>query len=322
MAFDTYGTSQSEGNKKEIDYDALNKYVVETCGLQERETLIGVVSGIVDLGTQDQPDAELEFDGDAAAEAEEIEKNPNTYFKTAYSHEKKKEVRYKCYPQRPVQCVAVSVDFPDIVVDKGQFFGESNPQPLRMYLGGTFFLEGAGMVVARPTTLKVNKKLGKWSFDQKHLFYKMAVASKLIKPGEIFVPARIDELLGKAFQFEAQVHMKENKGKEYFTEYIKFVSGLGRGQSAPELPFEPFLIQFNSENNVEELKNIRNHVLNTIRRASNYEGSLIHQQLKLDSMYKGEDNAPTVKKTEDKKANEKVSKPATTAEEFDDDIPF
>lgn len=306
--FEVYGSTQSEGNKKEVDYSALNEYVIETCNLKDRETLVGYVSSIIDLGTQDQPDAELEFDGDADKEAEEIEKNPNTYFKTAYNHEKKKDVRYKCYPQRPIQCVAVSVDFPEIMLDKGQFFGTSNPQPLRLYLGGTFYFDNIGMVVARPTPLKINKKLGSWSFDQKHLFYKMAVASKLIKPGEVFVPQSIDKLLGKAFQFEVQVFFKENKGKQYYTEYIKFVSGLGRGQSAPEIQSEPFLVMFNKENKEEDLKSLRNHVLNTIRRASNYEGSLIQKQLGLDSLYKPSDEAAlekTVKKTEDKKSSSK-----------------
>lgn len=77
---------------------------------------------------------------------------------------------------------------------------------------------------------------------------------------------------------------------------------------------------FNKENKEEDLKSLRNHVLNTIRRASNYEGSLIQKQLGLDSLYKPSDDTTsekTVKKTEDKKSS---SKPQVDLD--DSDSPF
>ena len=62
MSFDAYGTSAAaNSDKPKVDYNAMNQYVVDTAGLEERETLIGVVAGIVDLGTQEQPDAEVTF---------------------------------------------------------------------------------------------------------------------------------------------------------------------------------------------------------------------------------------------------------------------
>lgn len=289
MAFDTYAVNQSEGKQQEIDWNALNEYVVETCNLQERETLVGVVSSIVDLGIQEQADAELKFDGDEEDEAAEIEKNPDTYFKDGVDPVSKKKVRYLCYPQKPIQSVAVSVDFPDIMLDKGQFFGNSDPRPLRLWLGGQFYVQGAGMLVARPTALKITKKSGTWSFAPNHLFHKMAVSAKLIKPEESFMPKDIDKLLGKAFQFEAQVFFKESKGKQYYTEYLKFVGALGRGQVAGDLPTTPVIVQFNQSNTEEAIKEIRNHVLNTIKRAKNYEGSVIQKQIESIRGVKTED---------------------------------
>lgn len=280
MSFNSYGVNQNSGsgNKKEIDFDALNRYVVEAAGLQQRETLVGVCSGIYDLGLQNRVDAELVHDG-SKSEEEVIAERPDTYFKDGFD-DKGKPVRLLCYPQKPIQMVAVSVDFPDIVVDKGQFFGNSNPLPLRLYLGGQFYMDNVGMIVQRPTELKINKSSGVWSFDSKHLFHKMAVAAKLIQPSEAFLPQQIDQLLGKAFQFEAQVFMKKAKnGKEYFTEYVKFVSGLGRGQVSPELPFEPLLIQFESDNKDEDVKDLRAHIVNTMKRANNYEGSKLKEQI-------------------------------------------
>lgn len=288
MSFDAYGTSKSSNNaRKEIDYDALNKYVVETAALQKPEILVGVVAGIVDLGEQEQPDAEFVFTGSKADEEAEFEKNPETYFKNGIDPNTKKPARFLCYPQKPRQSVAIAVDFPEILIDKGQFFGESKPLPLRLWLGGTFYVEGKGMVVARPTPLKevnINKEGGKavWSFSPLHLFYKMAVGAKLIEPGEVFKSGSIDQLVGKSFQFQVQIFFKENKGKQYYTENIKFVGGLGRGQAPQELD-STFLIQFNKPNSPEALKNLRNHVINTIKNANNYQGSNIQKELESNS---------------------------------------
>lgn len=329
--FEIYGATQSDStNKVEVNYEELNNYVVETAQLQERETLIGVVSGIVDLGTQDQPDSEVTFTGSAEDEEAEIEKNPNTYFKDGFDYNTKKNVRLKCWPNKPIQCVALAIDFPDIMIDKGQFFGNSKELPLRIWMGGQFYLQNVGMVVGRPIPLKVNKKLGDWSFDVKHQLYKMAVDSKLIKPGEVFAPKSIDKLLGKAFQFTAQVFFKPGKdGKQYYTEYIKYVGALGRKQEAPEFE-DTFMIQFNKENDEQKLKEVRGHVLNTIKQASNYKGSVIASQLGDNS--KGEDSEeepkpkvvdkPNVKVTPAKEKPKSIKKPVVE-EDFDSsDLPF
>lgn len=324
MAFDAYApTASNSSNRKEVDWNALNTYVVETANLQEPETLVGVVVGIVDLGTQPQPDAENVFKGSADDEEAEILKNPNTYFKDGLDPQTRKPARLKCYPQKPQQSIAIAVDFPEIMIDKGQFFGESNPQPLRMWLGGSFYTEGKGMVVARPTPLKVvniDKEAAKpkWSFSPLHLCYKMAVGAKLVKPGEVFLPNQIDKLVGKAFQFQVQIFMKEVKGKEYFTENIKFVGGLGRGQVAPEVE-NTFLIQFNKPNNPEDLKQLRNHVLNTIKAAQNYVGSVIQGQL--EDQEESEEEKPIDEKPVQKKTSQKRAVPPLD-EDDSDNSPF
>lgn len=325
MAFGVSSVAKNEGSaKKEVDYNAMNKHVVETANLLQPETLVGYVSAIVDLGEQDQPDAEYVFEGNAEAEAAEIEKNPNTYFEDGIDEKTKKKVRLKCWPQRPIQSVAVAVDFPDIIVDKGQFFGTSNPQPLRLWLGGQFYIHDVGMVIGRPTPLKITKATGAWSFDKKHLFHKMAVTSKLITPDDVFLPQQIDQLLGKAFQFQAHVYFKENKGKQYYTENIKFIGGLGRGQAQPEIISDLVLIQFNEENDETSLGSLRNHVLNTIRRAKNFEGSKLQAQLEA----KGFDSkaTPSEDQPEDKPVSKvtpaKVKAKVTEVPEEDEDIPF
>src|SRR5690606_20535851 len=161
--------------------------------LENRETLVGYVSMIVDLGTQEQEDAEVAFNGDEEDERKAIAEKPLTYFKDGVDPQTNKPVRLKCWPQKPVQAVAVAVDFPDIMVDKGQFFGESKPLPLRLWLGGQFYIEDGGMVLGRPTPLKYtnldkSRATKVWSMAQNSLPYKMAVAAKLVKNGEAFLP--------------------------------------------------------------------------------------------------------------------------------------
>jgi len=335
MAFDCYGTTTSAGSEKksDINWDELNNYVVETCNLQERETLVGYVSAIVDLGTQKIPDSEYVFEGDEDKEAEEIEKDERVYFKDGLDPQSRKPCRLKCVPQKDGQCVGIAVDFPDIIIDKGQFFGESNPKPLRLWLGNSFFLQNQGMVIGRPTPLKVTnldkeRKTKKWSLAQNHILYKMAVAAKLIKPSECFLPNDIDKILGQAFQFSAQVYMKEGKGgKSYFTEYINFVGALGRGQKTPELVTTPILIQFNKKNPDEAIKELRNHVVNTMKMATNYEGSMIQKQIESQKgeNTQGEDTPAEEEKPAKKETTKKVSKPKVEEpvdEEDLSDLPF
>lgn len=289
MTFDVYGSKQSEStsDKPEVDWDALNHYVVDTAGLKNRETLVGYISAIVDLGTQEQPDAELKFVGTVEEEAEAIEEHPDTYFKDGVD-ENGKECRLKCFPQKPIQCVTYAVDFPDILLDKGQFFGDDSgtTKPLRLWMGNQFYLENKGMVVGRPIPLRVGNVAQKgskkpvWSFKPNHSLYKLALAAKLIQPGDVFLPRDIDKLLGVSLQFEAQVFFKKAKnGKEYYTEYLKFVGGLGRKMEPLELVTAPSLIMFNQKNDEDSVKELRNHVVNTIKMASNYEGSMIQKQI-------------------------------------------
>lgn len=304
MAFEVYGASEQSGAESKINWNELHNYVVETANLQEKETLTGYISGIVDLGKQDQPDSENPYKGTAEEEEAIIADKPATYFKDGLDPQTRKPCRLMCWPNKPVQSVAVSVDFPSIIIDKGIYFGQSNPQPLRLWLGDSFYLQNVGMIVGRVTPIKANTKLGGWSFDVKHLFYKMAIACKLIKTGELFDTTRIDELLGKSFQFDAQVFMRDGKdSKQYFTEKVRFSTGLGRGMVEADVINEPFLIQFNSQNTPESLKNLRAHVINTIKQAKNYEGSAIQKQLETkvkpeqkakSTVDKDQDDAPAV----------------------------
>lgn len=335
MSFDVYGSGQSSGTKKsEIDFEGLNKYTVEAAGLETEEVLVGIVSGLIDLGTQEQEDGSVVFTGDEDDEAEEIKKFPSTWFEDGPDpNNPKKTVRLKKWKQKAIQHVTFAVDFPDILLEKGKFFGDEDaePRPLRMFLGGQFFVQGKGMIVGRmlPLKEKTNAK-GAWSFDKKHTIYSMASGAKLIDASkdEVFKPSMIDKLLGQALSFKVQVYFRERAGKSYYTESIKYVSGLGRGQKAPDYDFEPFIIQFNQENDETALKELRSHIKTTIKQASNFEGSKIQQQFdalfqKNEEPESEESKEEAPKETPKPKAKavpKKVNKPVE--DDLSDDIPF
>jgi hypothetical protein len=332
FTFEAYGVSQNEGKQKStVDYEALNTYVVEAVGCQQPEVLIGTIVGIVDVGVQRMEDAEIVFTGTEDEEADIIADKPDTYFKDGFDNGK--PVRYKCYPQRDQQSVALVVDFPSVMLNKAQFFkaGSTEEKPLRMVLGGEFWNSNLKQkLMQRPTALKVMKNTdGKWSFNDKHLLYKMAIASKLIEPKGVFLPEHIGKLLGKSFQFEVQIFNKKGKdNKDYYTEKVGFKAGLGRGMTAEPLPTEPFVVQFNKENSPESLKELRFHVVNTIKNAVNYEGSPISKQLDAARSYtkpveSANDDAPDdVPSTPPVKAPVRTPRVAKAVPEESEDIPF
>lgn len=333
MAFDNYAPAPSATDKPAVDYDALNRYVVEECKLQQPETMLGVISMIVDLGTQKQNDATYKLEGDdvgLTAEqltvkyAKEIAEGKISKFADAYDNDSSSWLLQKFVPQKPHQSIAYAVDFPDIMLDKGKFFGEDkpNPKPLRMWIGGQYWNKHIGekgkMLVQNVIPLKVTKddKITGWTMNPLSSMYKMALAAKLIQTDEAFLPENIDALLGKTLQFKAQIFFKKGKdGKEYYTEKLAYAAGMARGQAERQLD-ATYLIQFKQDNDPQGLKELRGHIVNTIQNATNYEGSAIQKQFEA---LKGGQAQPAAAQ-----AAPAATKPvATTAPaDLDDDMPF
>ena len=324
MAFGVYKSNGSESSGSDVDFEAMNKHIVETAALQQPETLIGFISSIVDVGIQEQEDGKMESDLSEEQEVEAVAaaeaKGEKVYFETLFDYESKKDKRYRRFPLKAAQCVVVTVDFPDIMVDKGQFFGESEPKPLRLLMGGEFQPSGSKRIAAKPLALNVRKNEktnNKWSMPFNHTLYKMAVAAKIVNQGDPFVPDRIDELLGKALQFKAQVYMKDDK---YFTEKCAFAAGLARGQKEPVVDQSLLsMIQFKEENAEDQLKMLRASIKNTMRKAANFADSKIKDQIGVDSTSSSStaavDTPKEVKAPKEKKAPVEVP-------DYDDTVPF
>ena len=301
MAFKTSSTASTSTtqDRPQIDFKALEDYVIKTVDCEQPETLNGVIVGIIDLGNQAIKDSEYDVDkGDENLTVEELEAKYKdklvenfegdaqfgkiTKFDLAYDNQLKSKVIKKFVKQKPQQCITYVVDFPDILVDKAQFFGdESNPLPLRLYAGGNFFnTYQKKELIQNPMPLKwsnINSdKSAKpiFSLALTSQLHKMAVASKIVKTGEPFTPDRVDELLGKTLQFKVQVGRND---KGYYFEKLGFVGAIQK----KDVPFEDistFMVQFGEENDVEVLKQLRRHVYNTMSNALNWGGDVLQKQ--------------------------------------------
>lgn len=335
MAFKVTGSNTTTtSTKPTVDFDALNDFVVEQVGCQQPETLNGVVVGIIDLGNQKLPDAEYNVDsGDEDLSVEELEakyadeiaagKISKFDFVKDWSTRPPKDVIKKFVPQKDRQCISYCVDFPDVMLDKGQFFGEnSEPKPLRLYFGGQYYHQGLKkMIVQNLLPLKLsniakdprNDKV--WSLNPKSQLHKMAVASKIINTGEAFLPDQIDELLGKTLQFKVQIGFNEKGDKKYYFEKMSFLGAIQR-KDKPFEDVETFLIEMDGENDPEALKNLRKHIINTQMMATNWNGSVLEKQLnEIRPQSFGGTSSPAVVK---KEVTTKESVPSSPNEEDDD----
>ncbi|QNR53903.1 DNA primase/helicase [Pseudomonas phage phiK7A1] len=323
----TTNTQTSGGERKEVKWDDLNAHVIEAAGTASKARSIpGVISGIYDLGEQEREDGEKVFTGDKAAEDKITAEKPNTYFKDG-TDDKGNKVRLECWPQKAVQQVAIAVDFPQVIVDKGQFFGTSNPLPLRMLLNGEFSLSDGIKIVGRPYSISETKHdIGGnkhvWAFAKNNGLHKLADAVEILDGNGLFTKNRIGELLGKVALFQFRVYMKPSKkdpSKLYFTEEIKLSGVIPEGISAPAIP-EGILhgVNLYGENDPEAVKQLRLCVKNTIKRANNYEGSNIKPLL--DAQAQGSSQSTPAPKSDD---TAPVLVASTNIEpQLDDDVPF
>jgi hypothetical protein len=324
-------TNQTEGKeRKVVDWDALNQHVVEVSGTAKKSRSIpGVISGLYDLGNQKLEDAEKAFTGTAADEAAEIEKFPATYFKDGIDRETGKQARLKCWPQKPVQQIAFSIDFPQVLVDKGQFFGNSKPLPLRMLLNYEFTVPGTKeKIVARPYNLRDAKHdLGNgkavWALAKNNGLHKLAAAAELLDDNGLFNKERAAELIGKVVQFEFRVWMKPAKtgDKTFFTEEIKLVGMVPEGVAIPEVP-EGLLhcVNLHGENDPEAVKQMRVSVKNTMKRALNYDTSSLKPVFEAEAASYGSAKADPAKDAV--KAAVAKAEVVPVQADFDSDIPF
>ncbi len=285
MSFDEFDVKHESTGENNVDFQEVNKYKLKAFGDKPVRSIVGIISSIISLGTQKQEDAAMEWTGTDEEQAGEIEKNPDTYFEVMENNQGK-EVMHKRWPQKPYKAVAITVDFPQITMDLGQFFGESNPAPMRMILNREWLFnkvdgEGKEMRLNRNYVMKeTTKDFGVFSLQKSNPVYKMADAAGVLNEDNTFHPKDIDRLLGVALQFEVKVSPFIKGDKTYVNEKIKFLGAPAEGVAVPELdPSLLSIVQFTKESSEENLRVLRRSIKNTIRLALDYDGSVLQGQL-------------------------------------------
>lgn len=291
MAFEATRNNSTNGDndgRPSVDYAALHKYMVETCKLEDEKPQIGIISGIIDLGIQVLEPAKMEWKGSQADEEAELLRSPTNWFENDPEDGK----RYKCWNKKPTQAVAITVDFPGIIVDKGKFYntdGTSTPAPLRLLLNGTFYKKGnpkgfMDLGKLYTTEVKKNDKTNnQWSMMPNNTLYKLAVGAGVIRQGQAFTNESVINLLGKTMLFNVRVHM--NKG-QYYNEKVSFISGLMDGIVVP--PYDTNLLYsvgFNSNNDDKAIQFLTAPIINRMKLSTQYMTSNVRKQIEVIHPY-------------------------------------
>ena len=303
--------SEASGPRREIDFDALNEHMVTQFGPKERR-MVGVISGIYDLGIQERDPYEVEWN----------EKDSTRPGATEYIEDGKRMLRITA---RPTPGIAITVDFPQIIVDKGQFYeGKSDPKPLRLLLNGEFSRESTTqpgkkeLCVNRPLWVQESKDdvTGKWAIAKTNKIHKLASYCDVLDSEGRFHARDIGKLLGKAAQFKVHVFIREGK---WLNERIEAEGGVMEGVPIPEI--DPSLLHgmaMFGRIDPEAVRAARRSILNSCKRALNYDESDLKKFLESGEFTK---SVPVAE--QQKAAPEPKAEAAAQPEEWpEDDIPF
>lgn len=329
----SFGTDPSQpeagqgGGNTTVDWEALNNHISETvqdatgCGEKSPVPIVGIISGIVDCGVREYEAVTEEYQ-----KKDPNEKKANDFRKKMVESGKGElstlddGTEMITYTPTKAREVLYFVDFPSITVDKGQFFGDSNPAPYRVMIGGVF-----NKLPARPVKVTGYPKDGNWYCGDGSYHVKLAKATGIsVKDG--FRQDQLLELIGKPLSFNIEVFIND---RGFLQEKVNTPNRLMAGIPVPEYDEDLlFYVGFYDEDNDDQsLKFLSNVVKNYIKDASNYEGSVIEKQLvALDGDEKDNTQGTTEVKPKNTPAKEKVApKKIETPEpstDFDDSIPF
>lgn len=332
---------QSNPENSNVDFDALGKHVVEQVGCADKpEALIGIVSGVIDLGLQAQEDAKMEWKGTDAEKAEVEAKaargESKEYFEVVPHGQNNVPTLCKRWPVKAQRCTALTVDFPDTLVNKGQFFDENKvgeELPFRALLNNEFGLKGVGKVVGKPYSLREQRNDdGTWGFKNNTILFKLAQATNQLDAQGNFKPAMLGNLIGEAAMFNVHVYLNEHAGKNYLNEKLAFNGPVPKAMQkmVPVLDEKHmYVVNFNGEQDLEVLKNLRASVINTMKMAEDFEGSDVQKALIEIGKVKvgdatGTNSNSTPQAQPAKPAPQQAAPQADPLDfdSFDDDIPF
>lgn len=339
FVFDAQVPTGTNENTSNVDFDAYGKYVVETVGCSEKpEAMIGIVSGVIDLGLQVQEDAKMEWKGTDAEKAEVEAKaargESQEYFEIVPHGQNNVPTLCKRWPVKPQRCTALTIDFPTISINRGKFFDEDGvgeELPFRGLLNNEFGQKGVGKVVGKPYSLREQRNDdGTWSLKNNTILYKLAQATNQLEGG-LFKPAMLGNLIGEAAMFNVHVYLNEQGGKSYLNEKLAFNGPVPKMMQTmiPTLDEKHmYIVNFKGQQDLEVLKHLRASVINTMKQAVDFEGSDVQKALIEIGKIKAGDTTGAPQQAQPAKPEAQASKPQAEPQpsidfnSFDDDIPF
>lgn len=332
-------TGSTNPDAHKVDFDELNKYVVQTVGCSEKpESLIGIVSGVIDLGLQAQEDAKMKWEGTdeekAAVEAKAAAGGSQEYFEVVEYGQNNVPTLCKRWPVKAQRCAAITVDFPSISINRGKFFDEDGvgeELPFRGLLNNEFGMKGVGKIVGKPYSLREQRNEdGSWSLKNNTILFKLAQATSQLDAQGNFKPNYLGNLIGQAAMFNVHVFLNEHAGKHYLNEKFSFNGPVPKMMQGmiPTLD-EKFLyvVNFKGDQDHSVLKNLRQSVINTMKLAEDFDGSDLHKALvEIGKIKEGESvgsQSTPAQAQSVKPAKVEVKQPEPVDfDSFDSDIPF
>jgi hypothetical protein len=327
--------SRSESNtESNIDWKEWNAHCFEKIGDENR---IGIICGIIDLGMHTPEDAEFLWDGTPEEEEAAIADKPNTYFEDI------KGKRYKRWPQKPRQQIAIMADFPEIEINYGKHFSDDGADEIRPYrhiMNGEWDgeLKGIDLMSSPPA-----EKGGVWTFSTKSYISKIAKACSLTDQ-VCTKDMDVGELLGGVFCCDLAAKFSKAENTGFLNIRVGAPTKKHEKIPVPEYALEGFGISLDEENSVEALKQLNNKLKKKIETAEDYQGSVLQKQLEAvgGTPAKGASKDAPVKDTPkegvadkatnvaNKESSTKDAPPKDTPPEdvddddddMDDDIPF
>jgi hypothetical protein len=327
-----------------VNFDELGQYVFDTVNAPEPDARIMVISGVVDLGLQKQEDARMEWKGTeaekAAVEAKAAAGESQEYFEVVPHGQHNIPTLCKRWPVKDLREIAIFVDDPATIINRGKFFDEDGvgeDLPYRMMLNNEFYQKGVGKIPGRAINLKEHRDdKGNWGFKNNTILYKIGQAVGALDTQGMMKPQYLGNLIGKAVLCNVTVTLNEDGGKKYLNEKVGF-NGPVPKVMVPLIPVldekHLFMINMKGQNDPDAVKNLRQSCINVIKQASNFAESDLRQQLiaagkiKADegNLTSGNGETPQASKPE---ASRPVSQPKAETKEvvdfdsFDESIPF
>lgn len=300
--------------------------IISTLGTQEKaKTVVGFISGYIDLGIQARGDYTEVYDPNSTKHKEKLENG--SILDNRFNWDTKREENMVCTTKKPAPAFVFTVDFPQYMIDYGEGIGK---RPYRMMLGGEDWVKndkGYNVPIIRSPFYKVqntNNPVNKWALGNTTTLHKMASALDILNSDGLFTVDDIPSLFNKPLMFKVQAFNKENDKGSWFTEKVSFVSEVPDGLPLPEWDGSLFFgVNVNKENSSDMLDNLRITAINTIKRADDYDKSIIKKEL--DSRWetkKAKMDAEEGKVSDKDDVVKAKEAPAPVADAVDDDNPF